>query len=133
MRESFQFKSGLIQEVSWGRFVIKGEEHAKRPDGRIVGVGKDIRLIGERLEAWTERKGHLLTTRMVEKATKADIEILIIGNGFLGAVEVPEEVRRYIRQQGKRLIVEKTPQACRLFNDLYLQGKKVGLLAHGTC
>ena len=131
--ERYQFTTGPIQEVSWGRFVIGGQEHAKLSGGHIVGVGKDIRLIGEHLEAWAERQGHRLTIPMVEKAVQAGVETVIIGNGFLGAVEVPAEVRNYIRQQGKELIVEKTPEACRRFNELLSRGKKVALLAHGTC
>ncbi len=133
MRESFRFETGPIQEVSWGRFVIKGREHAKRSDGTIIGAGKDIRLIGEHLESWSERRGHRLTMEMVEKAVQADIDTLIIGNGFLGAVEVPEEVKEFIRRQGKELIVATTPEACRMYNERFRRGEKVALLAHGTC
>jgi len=33
----------------------------------------------------------------------------------------------------KEVIVEATPDACKRYNKLYGKGKRVALLAHGTC
>lgn len=131
--ERYRFKSGPIEEISWGRFVIRGKEHAKLSDGTILGVGKDIRLIGDRLEPWRERKGHRLTKEMLGNLPESEMEVIIIGNGFYGALEVPNEINDFIKSKGKTIIVEKTPRACELFNELFNKGKKVALLAHGTC
>ena len=131
--QTFRFESGPIEEVSWGRFVINGKEHAKQSDGTIVGVGKDICLINDQLYPWSARKGHLLTTEMVECVAKTEVNTVIIGNGFYGALTVPEEVQTYLQNQGKTVIVEPTPEACKRFNALFRQGEKVALLAHGTC
>ena len=133
MDASVRFEQGPIEEVSWGRFVINGQEHFKQEDGSIVGAGKDIFLLGTRLQPWHERKGHLLTIQMVRRAAEAPVQTVIIGNGFYGALEVPEEVMQFLEKSGKRVYIEKTPQACALFNKLHSQGEKVALLAHGTC
>jgi hypothetical protein len=124
---------GPIQEFSWGKFIIAGEEHSKSYEGKM-GVGKDIRLIGTEVTKWSERKGHLLNEDMITKVFDRDIDILVIGAGVHGALECPETVQRYIRQKGiPELILLKTPAACEKYNALYQSGKKVALLAHGTC
>ncbi len=129
-----RFKEGPIQEVSWGRFVINGVEHYKTADGRIVGAGKDIRLIGDEVSSWSERKGHRLEKHMVTGIFDKDIEILVIGNGFYGALTVPQRIIDYIKSRGiKEVIVRRTPEACEIYNQLYARGAKVALLAHGTC
>ncbi len=132
--EKHRFASGPIEEISWGRFVINGQENAKRNDGTIVGVGKDICLIGDQLQPWKERKGHLLTREMVAAVVNTpQVKTIIIGNGYYGALEVPDEVRAFVESKGKKLIVQKTPQACALYNELFAKGEPVALLAHGTC
>ncbi len=129
-----KLKNGPIQKVSWGKFVINGVEHYKAPDGTIVGAGKDIRLIGDEVTPWRERKGHNLTRSMITGIFDRDIEVLIIGNGFYGALHVPDHVIDYIKSKGiNKVIVERTPEACRLYNELYSKGVRVALLAHGTC
>ncbi len=129
----FQFKNGPIEEVAWGKFKIFGQEHYKHNNGTRMGVGKDICLIGDRLHAWEERKGHLLNNEMVCCVAEADVDTVIIGNGFYGALQVPASVRQYLQGKGKKVMVEKTPEACRLFNELFNKGEKIALLAHGTC
>lgn len=54
--------------------------------------------------------------------------------GVDGAVECPEEVKRSIREHGiARVELRRTPEACELYNALLRAGKRVALLAHGTC
>lgn len=129
----FYDSDGPIQEFSWGRFIITGKEHSKTYDAKI-GVGKDIRLIGTIVTKWAERKGHMLSNEMITGIFDQDIEALIIGQGASGALVCPASVQNYIRQRGIiELILLNTPKACKRYNQLYNSGKKVALLAHGTC
>jgi len=124
---------GPIQEFSWGKFVIAGKEHSKSYEAK-KGVGKDIRLIGTKVSKWKERKGHMLSDEMITKVFDQDIITLIIGLGASGALVCPSSVQNYIRQHGiSELILLNTPEACKKYNELYKSGKKVALLAHGTC
>lgn len=124
---------GPIEHFSWGKFVICGVEHASTEAGQS-GVGKDIRLIGREVTEWAERKGHTLTKSMITGVYDRGIEILIIGIGVNGALECPLELKEKILSRGiKKVKLERTPQACALYNKLFHQGKKVALLAHGTC
>jgi hypothetical protein len=124
---------GAVEWVSWGTFRVCGKEHAKTEKGK-VGVGKDIRVIGRDVTEWKERKGHSLTSSMITGVYDAGIEVLVIGIGVDGAIECPEEVKRSIRERGiARVELRRTPEACQLYNALLRAGKRVALLAHGTC
>jgi hypothetical protein len=129
----FDDTAGPIEHFSWGTYIIQGQQHAKTNAGK-VGVGKDIRLIGREVTAWRERKGHQLTPAMITGVYGNDIEVLIIGIGVYGAVQCPVEVQKAIKANGiPKLILERTPAACQTYNALYHAGKRVALLAHGTC
>jgi hypothetical protein len=129
----FEDEKGPVQHFSWGRFIVSGKEHSKTEKGK-TGKGKDIRLIGSKVSRWKERKGHELDVDMVTGVFDQDIEVLIIGSGVHGMVSCPEHVINSIRKKGiRKVIVEKTPEACRLYNKLFHEGIKVALLAHGTC
>jgi hypothetical protein len=129
----FDDKRGPIEHFSWGKFIVCGKEHSK-VSGEKIGAGKDIRLIGKNISKWKEREGHRLGPEMITGVFDQNIEILILGIGVDGLVECPEKVKKYIKSNGiKKLILEKTPEACRVYNDLFNKGEKVALLAHGTC
>ncbi len=125
----FDDPRGPIEHFSWGTFVINGEEHA-----RAAGVGKDIRLIGEDVSAWHEREGHKLKKSMITGVYDQGIEVLVIGLGVQGAIKCPDKVKKAIHQHHiTELILQPTPEACATYNELFHQGKRVALLAHGTC
>jgi hypothetical protein len=128
------FDDGPIQRLSWGKFTIDDKDHCLTSGGRPVGAGKDIRLVEGKVSSWEERKGHRLTDRMITGIFKHRIDILIIGTGIKGDIAVPAEVIDSIHARGiGEVIVEKTPDACRIYNNLYQKGKNVAMLAHGTC
>jgi hypothetical protein len=125
----FDDPRGPIEHFSWGAFVIDGEEHST-----TTGVGKDIRLVGQDVSPWRERKGHKLKKSMITGVYDRGVDVLIIGIGVHGAVNCPDKVKKAIREHGiSDLILQPTPQACATYNELFRQDKKVALLAHGTC
>ncbi len=126
----FEDSQGPIERFEWGRFTINGIVHGNGDQG----VGKDIRLIGTTVTEWAERKGHLLKYKMVTGVYDRGVQTLIIGNGVNGALEVPAEVLEKIWRHGIADVrVAATPEACALYNQLFREGRKVGMLAHGTC
>jgi len=122
--------AGPIERFEWGKFQIDGRVHSM--DG--VGVGKDIFMLGRDVQPWRARKGHRLEPKMVPSVLASEIEVLVIGNGVNGALKVPKKTRNAILAAGVgELIIEPTPKACAIYNELVRQGKKAALLAHGTC
>ena len=125
--------TGPVAWVAWGTFSVDGELHGKTEDGKI-GAGKDIRVIGQKVTAWKERKGHLLTTAMITGVYGQGIEVLVIGIGAEGMIECPADVEAAIRAEGiAELILAPTPEACERYNELLRAGRHAALLAHGTC
>ncbi|MEL7644715.1 MAG: MTH938/NDUFAF3 family protein [Anaerolineaceae bacterium] len=124
----FSDPKGPITCFEWARFTINGAVHG--PD---EGVGKDILLCAEGVSAWHEREGHKLKPRMLKRALKLKPEILVIGTGVEGALEIGKKAREAVQAAGAQLVAMRTPQACQEYNRLFHLGKKVVLLAHGTC
>jgi hypothetical protein len=129
----FDDPRGPIEHFSWGKFIVSGKEHSgKGPDK--IGKGKDLIVVGDEVKRWKNRKGHLLDKSMVEEILDYKVDILVIGNGVEGALEVPDKVISYLTKNGvSKVIVKKTPEACNMFNSFVHEGKKVGLMVHGTC
>jgi len=126
----FTDPEGPIENFDWGMFQIKGTWHSA--DGR--GVGKDICILAGEVYPWKARKGHRLKPNMVGPVLHSDVKILVIGNGVNGAIKVPKKTRQAIKAAGiAALIIETTPEACRVYNQLAREGQSVALLAHGTC
>lgn len=126
----FEDARGPIEAFSWGRFTINGEIHSEAGEG----VGKDICIIDGQVSAWAARKGHRLKPKMVACILDRQIDTLVIGNGVNGAIKVSKKTKKTIEGHGiQTLIIKKTPEACQVYNALTRQGKKVALLAHGTC
>ena len=124
----FADPKGPITNFEWATFTVNGQVHSPE-----AGVGKDIFLSPEGVSAWHERKGHKLKRSMVKRALGLKPEVLIIGNGVEGALEIGKKARKEIEDAGVKLVVLRTPEACRVYNQLYRLGKHVILLAHGTC
>lgn len=129
----FDDPKGPIEHFSWGKFIVLGKEHSGKGPDR-VGKGKDLILIGSDVKRWKSRKGHLLDTTMVEKLLNYKVDIVVIGNGVEGALTVSDTVVDYLLKSGiSDVIIKKTPEACRLYNSLVHEGKKVAMMVHGTC
>ncbi|MGV7977186.1 MAG: MTH938/NDUFAF3 family protein [Anaerolineaceae bacterium] len=124
----FTDSKGPITHFEWARFTINGAVHG--PD---KGVGKDIFLCKEGVSAWHERKGHKLKPGMLTRALKIRPEVLLIGTGVEGALEIGKKARNAASSAGVQMVAMRTPQACQEYNRLFHLGKKVVLLAHGTC
>ena len=122
-----------VRWIEWGTFDVCGRRHGKTDKGK-VGVGKDIRVIGAEVTEWKERKGHTLDPSMITGVYDKGIQTLVIGIGVEGAIDCAEEVVRNIKQNGiAEVLLQRTPEACRTYSEMIRLGKRVALLAHGTC
>ncbi len=68
----------------------------------------------------------------LQEILKEKPEVLIIGTGASGLVEIPEETREYLAVQKIEFIVQPTEQACQTYNQLSPKKKVIAAL-HLTC
>ena len=111
--------------------------------GGVKINGQDYRqvlVVGEEIEERDEEElnklygtTHRIGPWEVEKLLFGKPDVIIVGNGQSGVLEVTEEVREKIETSGVELRILLTSQAISEFNKLYSSGKKVNALIHTTC
>lgn len=101
---------------------------------------RDVIVVGEEIEERDDQRLHQLFGRAhwigdweVEKLLSNNPEIVIIGNGTGGLLEVTSEVEEKFKTAGVELRILLTPQAISEFNKLYQESKRVNALIHTTC
>jgi len=115
-------------KIKWGK--ITAENH-KFHD--ILAIGGQI---GERdYNRLKEEFGtsHKIGNWEISKLFTGEPEVIIIGIGYFGAVEVPHELEKQAKKSDIELKLLKSPKAVDKYNSLNIEGKKVNALIHSTC
>lgn len=111
-----------IDSYEFGRIVV---------DGRVFT--QDIILLPEGIqESWWRQEGHRLQLADIGSILAARPEVLIVGQGQPGRMQVDQDLAQYLRQQGIDLIEVPTAQACQRFNALSPH-RRVAAALHLTC
>lgn len=112
-----------IDSYNFGEIVIDGKKY----DEDTIIFDKEV------FSPWWREKGHLLSKEDLSEILKKEPEILIIGKGAAGIMQVPEEVQNFIVSQGIQCLILNTKEACDKFNELKSSDKKVIAALHLTC
>ena len=105
--------------------------------GRIIIDSKtyttDVIVYTDRVDSsWWRKEGHYLNKEDLPDIVKAKPDVLIIGTGNMGVMQVAESTIKYFEGQGIEVLVAKTGKAVEMFNNLSA-GKKVIAAFHLTC
>lgn len=112
----------MINSYDFGRIVIDGNAFTT-----------DVIIFSDRvMEDWWRKDGHVLHIADIESAVEENPEVLIIGTGKYGILNVLPQTREYIESKGIELIVELTERACEIYNRIS-QDRKVVAALHLTC
>ncbi len=76
----------------------------------------DILITGSTVHSWWRKQGHFLQPPDLEAIWEYSPELLIIGTGNSGVMEVSNEVKALCSQKGVRLKTVKTSEAVKEFN-----------------
>ncbi len=112
-----------IEKIEFGNIEIEGKNYG----------GKDLYVywdgeINERI------KSHIFSKReFLDLLKRRDFDVIIVATGFYGVVKIEREVFSLAKKGGKELLTLKTEEACKTFNNLVEEGKKVLLVLHSTC
>jgi hypothetical protein len=112
----------MIESYAFGRLVLCGKAYTS-----------DLIIYPDRIDpSWWRKTGHRLCLQDLQEVLKEDLEVLVVGTGYMGLMKVEEEVKRHAETYGFQLIVEKTKTAVEIFNSLCTDRRTVGAF-HLTC
>ena len=111
----------MIDHYEFGKFVVDGKTYET-----------DIKIINGQVKTW---KDHSMSLEDIQELIDAKPKIIVIGTGSAGMVNVSQEIKEAIKKAGIELYIEKTKEACELYNKLSQQyGKEnVAAILHSTC
>ena len=102
----------------------------------IEGHGYDADVIifpGHVQERWWRREGHRLAQEDRETVLAEKPEVLVVGTGYYGGMQVPEETLDVLCEAGIDVRVEKTGSAVEEFNRLQRECGRIVAAPHLTC
>jgi len=105
--------------------------------GQIVIDGKTYRqdlLIwpGHIKSDWWRAEGHLLQIPDVFEALAADPQVLVVGAGAYGRMDVDRELAIYLQEKGIELVAKSTREACLVINQM-AENRRWAAALHLTC
>jgi hypothetical protein len=113
----------VIDSYDFGQIVIDGQRYTS-----------DVIVFPDRVKAdWWRKESHRLHVEDVKDALEEKPNVLVVGTGYSGLVKVLPETEKYVRSRGVELIVQRTGEAYKTFNNLVQSGKIVIAALHLTC
>ena len=105
----------IIDSYDFGRIVVDGKAYTS-----------DVIIFPNRAkDNWWRKEGHALHIEDIELVVAEKQEVLIVGTGNYGLLEVLPETKEYIESKGIELIVEPTDKACEMYNEVSKDKKAV--------
>jgi hypothetical protein len=113
----------MIDKYQFGKIVIDDQAYTRDllivPDGVIPD--------------WWREAGHRLALSDLEPILANPPEVLVVGTGRYGRMNVPSSTRRTLENEGIELVVEPTAPACETYNQFEADGRRVAAALHLTC
>ena len=112
-----------ISNYRFGHIEINGQGYASdviiTPDGVIDG--------------WWRKQGHKLAIEDLDAIIHAKPEMLILGSGYFGRMQVPEATLAFLEGKGIQVQVARTSEAVRTFNALQQECSHIVAALHLSC
>ncbi len=111
-----------IDDYSFGRIVVDKKTYTS-----------DVIIYPDRVDSsWWRKEGHYLQEVDLREVVNAKPDILIIGTGYSGVMNVPKVTRDFLESKGIKVYIERTVNAVALFNKQPADKKIIGAF-HLTC
>lgn len=114
----------MIESYEFGAIVIDGKRYTS-----------DVIVFPERvIDGWWRKEGHKVHIEDLGEILKQKPkpEVLILGTGYYGLVEIPPDVTNTLKSHGIELVAQPTREACQTFNETKSSKRVVGAF-HLTC
>jgi hypothetical protein len=113
----------MVNRYEFGLMAINGKEY--RHDIAVFWDGS--------VENWLREISHDVGVNDIELAISKNPEIIVVGTGADGVINVSSEATKAIIEKGLNLVIDKTGRAASVFNENAAEGKRVVGLFHLTC
>jgi len=112
-----------IDSYSFGVMKVEGAEYRT-----------DLLVFPDRISPnWWRRQGHSLAVEDLDDVLGFKPDILVIGKGASGLMEIPASTKKVLQEEGIEVIAKNTGQAWPVFNEQVEKGRKVVGAFHLTC
>jgi hypothetical protein len=113
-----------IDTYSFGNIRIDGRDYSQ-----------DVILLGDEVKTswWREAGGHVYAVRDFQDVLAAAPEVVVLGTGYFGRVNVLDETIAALADAGCEIVVEKTGGAVEYYNRFAGDGRDVAAALHLTC
>jgi hypothetical protein len=113
----------IITHYEFGRISVDGKDY--QSDVIISPNGVQ--------DQWWRKQGHNLAVDDLETVVQSKPEVVIIGSGYYGRMQVPDATREYLVNKGIRVEIATTSEAVTRFNELQQDCARIVAALHLTC
>ena len=112
----------MINSYDFGRTTIDRKHYST-----------DLLVFPDKIKAgWRRKEGHSLQIEDLTEVLETKPDVLVVGTGYSGMMNVPPETRAHIESEVIELVIHKTAEACKTFNHL-IESRTVVVALHLTC
>jgi hypothetical protein len=112
-----------IESYRFGLMKVNGAEYRQ-----------DLIVFPDKIRStWWRKQGHSLAVEDLQDVLEFKPEVLVVGKGASGLMEIPAPTQNALQDEGIEVIAQNTSQACNTFNEQIEAGKKVVGAFHLTC
>jgi len=112
-----------IDSYSFGVMKVGGSEYR----GDLIVFPDNV------MSNWWRKEGHSLAIEDLDDVLAFKPEVLVIGKGASGLMDVPASTQKMLQEAGIEVIAADTGQAWSIFNEQMERGRKVVGAFHLTC
>lgn len=113
-----------VDAYTFGRITIDGQDHSRDV---LIFPDSEVR------SPWWRRQGHSLGLEDLDPILEDPPEVLVIGTGYYGNMEVPDKTFQGLRERGIEPRAARTSEAVAELNRLQKQAVSVAAAFHLTC
>lgn len=112
-----------VESYSFGSMTVNGKKY-----------NSDIIVYPDRVSSkWWRRNGHYLAPEDLDEVFDYRPDIVVVGQGAYGAMKIPDDTQKRMKEEGIELIAADTGTSVKRFNQELEKGRKVVGAFHLTC
>jgi dienelactone hydrolase len=120
---TMEYSKPHIDSYSFGHMIVNGRKY-----------DKDLIIFPERIkDHWWRNNGHILRAADLKEVFEYKPELLVVGTGSSGKMQIEPSMKDSLRQEGIKIIEIQTGHAVNVFNKEMQKGAKVVGAFHLTC